>query len=98
MPTITLSRGQLIWGQIWEPIRIRYFWCFTELDSASAVRWPASVRKLAAFQPLFGAQGDFAGLDQVNIQIPRSLAGRGEVDLILTVDGVAANVVRISIK
>ena len=45
-----------------------------------------------------GAQNDFAGLDQINILVPRSLAGRGEVDLILTVDGVQANVVRISIK
>lgn len=45
-----------------------------------------------------GAQGDFAGLDQVNIQIPRSLAGSGEVNLMLTVDGQQSNVVRISIK
>ncbi|MEK7833537.1 MAG: BACON domain-containing carbohydrate-binding protein, partial [Acidobacteriota bacterium] len=45
-----------------------------------------------------GPQGDYAGLDQVNIQIPRSLAGRGEVDLVLTVDGQQSNVVRISIK
>jgi len=29
-----------------------------------------------------GAQGDFAGLDQTNIRIPRSLAGRGNVDLV----------------
>lgn len=45
-----------------------------------------------------GAQGDFAGLDQVNIQIPRSLIGRGEVNLVLTVDGQPANVVKIYIK
>nr|MDQ3011815.1 hypothetical protein [Acidobacteriota bacterium] len=45
-----------------------------------------------------GAQGDFAGLDQINVRLPRSLAGRGEVDVVLTADGRAANVVRISIK
>ncbi|MEP7339367.1 MAG: BACON domain-containing carbohydrate-binding protein, partial [Acidobacteriota bacterium] len=45
-----------------------------------------------------GAQSDFTGLDQVNILLPRSLAGRGEVDLILTVDGQSANVVRVHIK
>ena len=45
-----------------------------------------------------GAQGDFAGLDQVNIQIPRSLIGRGEVSLVLTVDGLQANIVKIHIK
>lgn len=40
----------------------------------------------------------FAGLDQVNGVIPRSLAGRGEIDLILTVDGKTANAVRVNIK
>ena len=45
-----------------------------------------------------GPQGDFAGLDQLNVLLPRSLAGRGEVDLTLTVDGKTANTVRVSIK
>lgn len=45
-----------------------------------------------------GAQGTFVGLDQVNFQIPQSLAGRGEVDLVLSVDGKAANTVRVRIK
>ena len=45
-----------------------------------------------------GAQGDYAGLDQVNLQIPRALIGRGEVDLVLIVDGQQSNVVRINIK
>jgi uncharacterized protein (TIGR03437 family) len=45
-----------------------------------------------------GAQGGFVGLDQANIQIPRSLAGRGEVDVALTVNGKASNAVRINIK
>jgi uncharacterized protein (TIGR03437 family) len=45
-----------------------------------------------------GPQGDFAGLDQLNVRLPRSLAGRGEVDITLSVDGAAANIVRISIK
>ncbi|MDQ3009256.1 MAG: PQQ-dependent sugar dehydrogenase [Acidobacteriota bacterium] len=45
-----------------------------------------------------GPQGGFVGLDQANIRIPRSLAGRGEVDVVLTVDGQASNAVRISLK
>lgn len=45
-----------------------------------------------------GAQDGFAGLDQINVQLPRGLAGRGEVDVALTVDGQAANVVKIGIK
>ena len=50
-------------------------------------------------QALFvGAQPDFAGLDQANILLPRSLIGRGDVDVVLTVDGRTANTVSIRIK
>jgi len=45
-----------------------------------------------------GAQGGFIGLDQVNVRVPRELAGRGEVDVVMIVDGRAANVTRIGIK
>jgi uncharacterized protein (TIGR03437 family) len=40
----------------------------------------------------------FVGLDQVNVRLARSLAGRGEVDVTLTVDGRGANPVRVSIR
>ncbi len=40
------------------------------------------------------AHPDFEGLDQLNIgPLPRSLAGRGEVEIVVTVDGKVANVV-----
>lgn len=42
-----------------------------------------------------GAQGNYVGLDQLNLRLPRELAGRGEVDLVLTVGSVAAKPVRI---
>ncbi|MEO6724784.1 MAG: FG-GAP-like repeat-containing protein [Blastocatellia bacterium] len=45
-----------------------------------------------------GPQGGFAGLDQLNVRLPRSLAGRGEVDVMLTVDGKQTNIVRVNIK
>lgn len=46
-----------------------------------------------------GAQGDLAGLDQLNLgPVPRSLAGRGVVELRVTVDGKDANVVTFSIQ
>jgi uncharacterized protein (TIGR03437 family) len=38
------------------------------------------------------------GLDQANLQLDRALAGRGLVDVILTVDGKTANTVTLSIK
>jgi uncharacterized protein (TIGR03437 family) len=45
-----------------------------------------------------GPQGGFEGVDQTNIRIPRSLAGRGNVDLLLSVDGKSANTVSLNIK
>ncbi|NOT60222.1 MAG: DUF3500 domain-containing protein [Acidobacteria bacterium] len=45
-----------------------------------------------------GAQGSLVGLDQVNALIPRSLVGRGDAAVVLTVDGSAANSVTINIK
>jgi len=48
--------------------------------------------------PFAGAQGDFAGLDQVNVRLSRSLIGRGEVDVALTVDGQTANALKVHIK
>ncbi len=53
----------------------------------------------AAVEVLYvGAQGDFLGLDQVNLRLPQRLAGRGEVDVVLLVDGKAANSVKVSFK
>ena len=45
-----------------------------------------------------GPQGDYVGLDQLNVLVPRSLAGRGEVDVLLTVEAQIANPVRIQIN
>ncbi len=45
-----------------------------------------------------GAQGQFDGLDQINLQIPQSLVGRGDVDLVMTVDGKTSNTVKLKIK
>ncbi len=53
------------------------------------VDWPA----------LFaGAAPGFLGLDQSNIRLDRSLIGKGEIDVILNVDGKATNALKINIK
>jgi uncharacterized protein (TIGR03437 family) len=58
----------------------------------------ATIGGVAAPIDYAGSQADFAGLDQINVRVPRSLIGRGEVDLVLTVDGKNANTVKIKIK
>lgn len=45
-----------------------------------------------------GAQGQLVGLDQINTRAPRSLAGRGEVDMELRVDAKTANKVVVNFK
>jgi len=45
-----------------------------------------------------GSQGGFAGLDQINVRLSPNLAGRGEVDLVLTVNGNTANTVKVNIR
>jgi uncharacterized protein (TIGR03437 family) len=53
----------------------------------------------AGSQVLFaGPASGFFGLDQVNVRLPRTLAGRGEVDFELVVDGQAANVLKLRIR
>ena len=58
----------------------------------------ATIGGVAAPVSFAGAHGTLTGVDQANIQIPRSLAGRGNVDVVLTVDGIRANTVTINVK
>ena len=45
------------------------------------------------------AQGEFDGLDQINLgPFPRELAGRGELDVVVTVDGKQANAVTLTLQ
>ena len=47
----------------------------------------------------FAPSDEFFGLDQVNVgPLPRSLAGEGEVEVLLLVDGIASNAVTIIIQ
>jgi len=58
----------------------------------------ATVGGTAATVAFLGAQGQLVGLDQTNILLPRSLAGRGNLDVVLIVDGRRANPVTINLR
>lgn len=45
-----------------------------------------------------GLQPTLPGVDQINLRLPRSLAGRGEVDVEIVIDGKVANIVKIDIR
>jgi uncharacterized protein (TIGR03437 family) len=44
------------------------------------------------------AQGTLVGLDQINLRLTSSLAGKGESDIVVNVDGLIANMVKINIR
>jgi len=58
----------------------------------------ATIGGMSAEVTYAGAQGTFVGLDQANIRIPSSLAGRGDVNVVLTVDSKSSNAVVINLK
>jgi len=69
----------------------------------TGIRGAASVQAYVAGQSvpvLYAGPSDprYAGLDQVDISIPRSLAGTGRVRVYLVADGVSSNVVGLSVQ
>ena len=45
-----------------------------------------------------GAQGTYPGMDQVNLLIPASTAGKGKVDVVVTAGGKPSNPVYIVVQ
>ena len=70
----------------------------TGFQAAGTSGVTATINGLAATVAFAGAQGVSPGLDQVNVQIPASLKGKGNVNVQLTASGVAANPVQITIQ
>jgi uncharacterized protein (TIGR03437 family) len=53
----------------------------------------------APVEALFaGAQGSLFGLDQLNLRLPPTLAGRGEVEVVVRVENQTANTVKVNFK
>jgi len=65
----------------------------TEIRAISAVIGGVPVPVLYA-----GAQQQYPGMDQVVVSVPPELKGRGEVDILLLVDGQPANSVRVTFR
>jgi uncharacterized protein (TIGR03437 family) len=64
----------------------------SSLSSVSAVMGGVPAQVVFA-----GAQVDYAGLDQMNILIPRELVGRGTVDVTITIGAQSSNTVQVRI-
>jgi uncharacterized protein (TIGR03437 family) len=70
----------------------------TGLAAAGTQGVSATVAGVSAPVLYAGPQGSFTGLDQVNILLPASLTGKGNVNLQITAAGIAANPVQITVQ
>jgi uncharacterized protein (TIGR03437 family) len=70
----------------------------TGFQNAGIATLTATVQGVSAQVVYVGPQGSVPGLDQINIQLPASLAGSGNVNIQLTASGVTANQVQITIQ
>ncbi len=81
------------------PIRFAEDRLFLDLY-ATGVRGSNSVQVLVGSEtvtPLYsGSQPQFVGLDQVTIELPRTLAGRGKVDVVIVAAGLRSNTVELN--
>jgi uncharacterized protein (TIGR03437 family) len=84
----------LDWGESGERLILVLYG--TGLRHANALTATAAGTALPIL--FWGAQGVYPGLDQVNLELPRALAGAGVVTLIVTADGQAANPVTAVIR
>ncbi|MBM3735648.1 MAG: YHYH protein [Acidobacteria bacterium] len=66
------------------------------LGGSSEVK--ATIGGLDAPVSYAGPQGTFPGVDQINVQVPRALAGRGSVPVVITAAGRPSNAVNVSIR
>ena len=70
----------------------------TGIRSTLLAKTTAQVGNQTVTPAYAGAQGSYAGLDQVNIQLPNSLAGSGDTTLTLTAEGITSNAVHITVQ
>jgi len=86
-------------GFVAAPLRFGNDRLFLDLY-ATGVRGSTNVQVLLGNEtvaPLFaGAQSQFVGLDQVTIELPRTLANRGKVDVVIVAGGVRSNAVELN--
>jgi len=70
----------------------------TGFEAAGTTGVMVTVDGVAASVAYAGPQGTFTGLDQANVLLPASLAGKGSVTVQLMANGIAANPVNITIQ
>ena len=70
----------------------------TGMDNVSASDVQAKLKAVSGTVLYAGPQGSFIGVDQINVEIPLSLAGSGNIPVVLTAQGQTSNTVNITIQ
>ena len=70
----------------------------TGIRGAGAGQVTVGVQGVNAPVAYAGSQVEFAGLDQVNVLLPRELSGSGDASVVLSAAGTTANTVHILIQ
>ena len=70
----------------------------TGLLNAGVANVSVLVNGVSTGTPLYAGYGGYSGVDQINVQLPASLAGSGTVAVQVTASGIAANTVQIAIQ
>jgi uncharacterized protein (TIGR03437 family) len=69
----------------------------TGLDMAGTTGVTVTVNGVTA-PVLYAGPSAYTGVDQVNIQLPASLAGKGNVNIVLLAGGIQANAAQIAVQ
>jgi uncharacterized protein (TIGR03437 family) len=70
----------------------------TGLDKATAAGVQVTIGGAASTVLYAGPGGGFPGLDQINVLIPQSLVGAGNVKVVLSAGGMTANTVNVTVQ
>lgn len=70
----------------------------TGIDALSAGEVQVTLAGSLGTVSYAGPQGSFVGLDQINVAIPLSLAGSGNIPIVLSAEGQTANTVNVTIQ
>lgn len=70
----------------------------TGLDYATASGTQVMFGEVAGMVQYAGPGGGFPGLDQINVVIPQSLAGKGSVPIMVSTGGMTSNTVNVTIQ
>jgi hypothetical protein len=90
----TAVKGPVDLGQLSDVVTLKFY--ASGVSNASQVSMQIAGEQVPVLYA--GPSGHYAGLDQVFVQLPRSLAGRGPSDALLTVDGQTASPVSIHLQ